>query len=245
MPSRLLWPEREQLLKHITPASPGLLAQWVPLSTFQVSPGHTRGPRRSRAVGVRGPWPPWMHAHGRVPSRARPGAGSPTWVTRPHAPDTHPPSRASEASKSWSTVWRQREGKSEAGWGNKGSGPAERTCLVTCTWLSARSPRSLGSWWWEEGVPLCPQSPRTRRTFHQTVEPQCGCSDVSTAWRGQGCRDKQHRPFTDPLGARGPQRNAQRLSWRLACTLSVGDGGPGCPVSPFRRPVPCPSGWCS
>lgn len=125
VPSWLLGPEREQLLKHITPASPGLLARWVPLSTFQVSPGHRRGPRRSRAVGVRGPWPPRMHAHGLVPSRARPGAWSSTWVTRPHTPDTRPPRRASEASKSWSTVWRQREGKSEAAWGNEGSGPAE------------------------------------------------------------------------------------------------------------------------
>lgn len=58
VPSWLLGPEREQLLKHITAASPGLLirwvplTRWVPLSTFQVSPGHRRGPRRSRAVGV-------------------------------------------------------------------------------------------------------------------------------------------------------------------------------------------------
>lgn len=107
-------------------SQPRPAGRWVPLSTFQVSPGHRRGPRRSRAVGVRGPWPPRMHAHGLVPYRAWPGAWSPSWVTRPHTPNTHPPCRASEASKSWSTVWRQREGKSEAAWGNEGSGPAER-----------------------------------------------------------------------------------------------------------------------
>ena len=59
---------------------------------------------------------------GLVPFRAQPGTWSPKWVSRPHAPDAHSPSRASEASKSWSTVWRQREGKSEAAWGNEGSG---------------------------------------------------------------------------------------------------------------------------
>lgn len=85
-------------------SQPSLLARWVPLSTFQVSPGHTRGPRRSRAVGVRGPWPPWMHAHGRFPSRAWPGAGSPTWVMRPHAPTpvfpAEPPKPASPGAQS-------------------------------------------------------------------------------------------------------------------------------------------------